>query len=144
MARREHFREVVEGSLTIEHLEERKRFGWRLAAVEWERTSEGADTGEGFIQEVPYGLRVSGDCLHLEENPDEKQVVVSIMEGIVQDKKLSEIAADLNQLGYRTRSGGEWGPIAIFNLLPRLIESGPRIFNSSDWPERRRRLLRVV
>src|SRR5258708_35090409 len=117
MAKTERMREAVQGSLTVEHFEDRKRCGWRLAAVEWERTAEGDRTGAGFIEEVPYGLRVSDDCLHLEENPEENQVVVSIMEGIVQDRKLSEIAADLNLRGYRTRSGGDWGPGAIFNLL---------------------------
>jgi hypothetical protein len=144
MAKTERMREAVQGSLTVEHFEDRKRSGWRLAAVEWERTAEGDRTGAGFIEEVPYGLRVSDDCVHLEENPEENQIVVSIMEGIVQDRKLSEIAADLNLRGYHTRSGADWGPGAIFNLLPRLIETGPRIFNTADWVERRRRLLRAV
>jgi hypothetical protein len=32
----------------------------------------------------------------------------------------------------------------LFNLLPRMIEVGPRLFVSEEWAERRRRLPRVV
>ncbi len=144
MPKTQRMREPVHGPLTLEYFEERKRSGWRLAAVEWERSVEGSEPESGIVEELPYGLRVGDDCLHLEENPSERQVMVSIMEGIVQDKNLSEVAVDLNERGYRTRSGAKWGPAAVFNLLPRLIETGPRIFNTAEWAERRRRLLRVV
>lgn len=93
-----------------------------------------------WIEEIPYGLQVTADQRYLRENPAEKQVLLQIMECIVQDKRFSQIAVELNARGHRTRDGEQWTPVAIFNLLPRLIEAGPKIFPTADWVERRQRL----
>lgn len=95
-------------------------------------------------EEIPYGLKVSSDCLYLEENPAERQVLEAIMELIVQDRPFSQIADELNRRGYRMRNGGEWTRVSVFNLMPRLIETGPRIFSSEEWAARRPHLLKVV
>jgi hypothetical protein len=63
-----------------------------------------------------------------------------MMELIIQDISLSKVAEELNRKGFRTRSGTEWGPVAVFNMLPRLIELTPRIFSMAEWIERRKRL----
>ena len=76
----------------------------------------------------------------LEENPDEHQVLLLTMELIVQDQRLSQVAEELNKRGFRTRAGFAWNPASVFELLPRLIEAGPRIFTSAEWLERRRSL----
>ena len=89
-------------------------------------------------QELPFGLQVSDDCLYLEENPAEREVLVTMMELIVEDKPLSQVAAELNRRGFRTRWGSAWGPESVFNLLPRLIEFGPQLSSSQDWIARRR------
>jgi hypothetical protein len=60
-----------------------------------------------------------------------------ILEQIVKEKRISEIANQLNLAGYRTREGTPWGPTAVFNLLPRLIEAGPSLLKSAAWRERR-------
>lgn len=86
---------------------------------------------------VPYGLRVAADCVHLEEHPEEKRTLMLIMDLIVDDKPLSEIAVSLNDRGLRTRAGHAWTPAAIFNLLPRTVDAGPRIFSSDAWAEYR-------
>lgn len=86
---------------------------------------------------VPYGLRVAGDCIHLEEHPEEKVTLLLIMDLIVDDRPLSEIAIRLNSRGLRTREGHEWTPVAIFNLLPRTVDAGPRMFTSDAWVEHR-------
>jgi Recombinase len=86
---------------------------------------------------VPYGLRVASDCIHLEEHPDEKLTLMLIMDLIVDDKPLSEIAISLNARGLRTRAGNDWTPVAIFNLLPRTVDAGPHMFTSSAWVEHR-------
>ena len=95
------------------------------------------------MQDAPFGSRVSGDCEHLEENPPEMQFLLSMMELIIQDISLTKVAEELNKKGFLTRKGTEWGPVAVFNMLPRLIELTPRIFASQEWVERRKRLTLV-
>jgi hypothetical protein len=138
-------REVLTTVLTPEYVARRAADGWKPVAVEWEReTSEAAEPAGEIVEEIPYGLQVAADCRHLEENPAEKEVLVRIMEQIVQDEPLSKIAGELNRGGHRTRQGTKWSPVAVFNLLPRLIEAGPRIFSSEDWAERRAQLLKAL
>jgi hypothetical protein len=67
-----------------------------------------------------------------------------MMEQIVQDEPLSKVAQELNSRGHRTRQGTKWSPVAVFNLLPRLIEAGPRIFSSEEWVARREQLLKAM
>ena len=138
MAQVERVREDWKGPVTQDDIRRKAETGWRPVAVVWER--EAGD--KQFLREVdvPYGLKVASDAQHLEENPDEHQVLMLTMECIVQDHRLSQVAAELNQRGFRTRSGFAWNPASVFELLPRLIESGPRIFTSDEWVERRKRL----
>jgi hypothetical protein len=145
MARIERIREVVTGPVDTEQWKLKTDAGWKLVALEWRREIEGEEPERTIIMEdIPYGLRVASDCTRLEENPDERSVLVQMMELIVQDHTISETAAVLAGRGLRTRGGSPWTPVAVFNMLPRLIEVGPRIFSSDDWEERRERLLRAI
>ncbi len=137
MARVERVREVLSSPLTPEYVLYKAESGWKPVAVEWERESAGV---EGAV-EVPFGLQVASDCLHLEENPAEMEVLMLVMELIVQDRPISQVADELNRAGQRTRRGLKWGPVEVFELLPRLVEAGPRIFTSEEWKARRQRLL---
>jgi hypothetical protein len=145
---KQRLREVLTTALTPEYVARRAADGWKPVAVEWQReSSESGEAGEPageIVEEIPYGLQVAADCRHLEENPEEKEVLVCIMEQIVQDEPLSKIALELNRGGHRTRQGAKWSPVAVFNLLPRLIEAGPRIFSSEDWAARRAQLLKAL
>jgi hypothetical protein len=135
----ERIREVLTGPATLDYFVSRLNRGWKLAAVEWER--EAADSTRepaGTIgEEVPYGFKISGDCLHLEQNSGEVQVLLLILEEIVRDRRFSQIADELNLQGLRTRNGSKWTSAAVFDLLPRLIEAGPRLLKSKDWREKR-------
>jgi len=117
--------------------------GWRLVAVEWERDAEEAPETSDVWEEVPYGLKVADDCMHLVENQPEKEAMSAMLELIVADKSMSEVAQGVNQRGFRTRQGTKWTPIAVFNLLPRLVEASSRIYPTTDWAERRRKIFRV-
>jgi hypothetical protein len=142
---KQRLREVLTTPLTAEYLARRAGEGWQAVAVEWEREGEeAAELSPDVLEEIPYGLQVASDCHHLEENPAEKRVLVLIMEQIVQDEPLSKVAEELNRRGHRTRQGTKWSPVAVFNLLPRLIEAGPRIFSSEEWAERRVQLMRAM
>ena len=138
MANVEGMREFVSGSLTAELHQRRTAEGWRLAAVEWQREVQ-APEGEAptVLEEVPFGLRISNDCLHLEQEPTEKRVLMLVLELIVKDHPLSQVAEELNRQGFRTRGGGPWTRAAVFDLHPRLIEVFPRILASKEWGERR-------
>ena len=63
-----------------------------------------------------------------------------LMDLLAQDFSYSSIVSDLNEKGYRTRAGKPWSRVAVFNMMPRLIEVGPRIFNSDEWEQRRAKL----
>ena len=145
MARIERIREVVTGSVDLDYMRQKTEAGWKLVALEWRREIEGEDIAEQVIvEEIPYGLRVAADCSRLEEDPAERGVLMQMMELIVQDYSVTLAAAELNKRGLRTRDGGYWTPVSVFNMLPRLIEVGPRIFSSDDWERRRERLLKMV
>lgn len=151
MAKLERIREAIKGPLDTEYIRKREAEGWRLMAVEWEvewaRESEGKavlpSTEEIRLDEPPFGFQVAGDCERLQENASEMEFLLSMMELIIQDISLSKVAEELNRKGFRTRKGADWGPVAVFNMLPRLIELTPRIFASAEWIERRKRLTPV-
>jgi hypothetical protein len=142
MAKLERVREVMSKPLEHEYVKLRAEAGWKLVAVEWEREVEEAERAPRHIgEEVPYGMRVGDDCLHLVENPAETEVLIQMLDGIVQDLPFSEVAEELNRSGLRTRSGAKWEPVTVFNMLPRLIQVGPRIFSSEDWLARKKHIV---
>ena len=140
MAKHERVRDFMVEPPSGDYFREKAAEGWKLVAVEWER---GAPQREP-VEAVPFGTRVASDCKRLEEDPDEMQVLVLMMETIVQDGPLSQAARIINERGFRTRDGEKWSPRALFYLLPRLIEVGPRLCTSEEWVERRKHLFNVV
>ena len=145
MAKVERIREVVTGSVDLDYVRQKTEAGWKLVAMEWRREIAGDESNEAvLVEEIPYGLRVASDCSPLEADPQERSVLVQMMELIVQDYSITLVASELNKRGLRTRSGGFWTPVSVFNMLPRLIEVGPNIFSSDDWEARRERLLKMV
>ena len=152
----EHIRESVKGPIDADYIRRRQQQGWKLVAIEWEvqwqRESEPAPgapapaagaTTELSLEEPPFGFQVAPEAKALEQNPSEMEFLLSMMELIIQDISLSKVAEELNRRGFRTRKNAEWGPVAVFNMLPRLIELTPRIFASAEWIERRKRLTPV-
>ena len=145
MSKRERVREVLSGPLAPEYLQQRAGQGWSLIGIslEWEREIETDQPSEGTVslrEEVPYGLRVAQDGLHLEEHAAERDTLVRMMDLIVEDYSLSRVAEELNGRGFRTRQGALWTASAVFNMIPRLVEVGPRIFSSEEWVALRSRL----
>jgi len=145
MARIERMREILTGILTPADIERRSAEGWKVAAIVWERQVDDGTTAAANIRDdVPYGLKISEDCLALEEDIQEKEALLVMLEMIIQDKPLSEIAESLNQRGLETRHRTKWTPGTVFDMLPRLIEVGPRVFTSEEWVVRRGRLMNAV
>ncbi len=144
MPKRERSRETFSEPPSQEYWSRKTREGWRLVAAEWERDAEAAGVGAPWEEEVPYGMKVGEDRLHLIENPEEKEALVLMLEMIVADKPLSEVAEWVNNSGFRTRAGKQWTQVDIFNMLPRLVDVASRVYPTRDWSERREKLTRLV
>jgi len=141
MSKYKYIRETLATTPDAGYWDRRIREGWKLSAIEWKRESEASAARAEEEYQVPYGMRIAGDCLRLEEDPAERQVLLVMLEAIVQDHRLSQVADVLNERGFHTRQGRKWGPGAVFDLLPRLIEAGPGLLSSSEWADRRRQLM---
>lgn len=118
-------------------IERRTAEGWRIAAIEWERESTAPEYQSRKLEPVPFGYRVANDCAHLEWDQVELETLSLVTEMIVQERPLAVIAESLNEKGFRTRDGSSWTPAAVFRLMPRIVDSGPRIFENPNWPARR-------
>jgi hypothetical protein len=134
MPKNERLRDILSGSPTLEYLNQMSASGWKLIALEWERET-GEETPDPVVrmEEVPYGLQVADDGRHLMENQAEMRVLMSAVNMFVDDRPVSGVAEELNRLGYRDRSGDKWTPSAVFELIPRMIEAGPKIFAKDEW-----------
>jgi len=135
----ERMRDVISGPFGPEILQQRTAAGWQLVSIEWRRELPDSEAPQGpaFAETIPYGLRISDDCKRLEINPHENQVLLLMMDLLAQDFSYSAIVSDLNEKGFRTRDGEPWSRVAVFNMMPRLIEVGPRLFASDEWEQRR-------
>jgi hypothetical protein len=146
MSHFERIRDVISGPFSPEIMRQRTATGWQLVSIEWRRELPGdAPVSEGaYDEDIPYGLRISDDCLRLEVEPREHQALVLMMELLVQDFPLSSVVSDLNEKGFRTRAGKPWSRISVFNMLPRLIEIGPTLFPTAEWEARRQKFAKMV
>ena len=141
MAHFERIRDVISGPFSPEVIRQRTAAGWQLVSLEWRRElPESESPTEGaFSEDIPYGLRISEDCQRLEVDPAENAVLMTMMELLVQDFPYSSIVSDLNEKGFRMRNGKPWTRVALFNMTPRLIEVGPRLFSTEEWKQVRQR-----
>jgi hypothetical protein len=149
MKKTEWTREILTTWPSYEYVKQKESAGWRLAAVEWQRETEAeppreAPEGSRFGEEIPFGTRIANDCLHLEENPSEMEILNCLAEMIVLDLSYPRMADALNRREFRTREGKPWTPLAVFKLTPRLIEVAPRILSGAEWETRKKQLSRVA
>jgi len=140
MNRTERIRQSAAGQLTWNEIQRLQNEGWKLIALEWERN---IPEGEPIASDIrdhedpPFGLRVATDCSTLVEDQRENEALLAMMELIIQDGPYSSVAEELNRRGYRTREGLQWSPVSVFEMLPRLIDAGPRILSSENWHRRK-------
>jgi hypothetical protein len=137
MAYFERMRDVISGPYNIETIQQRAAAGWQMVSIEWRRElpDSEAPSEPAFAEEIPFGLRISDDCKRLE-------ILLRMMDLLAQDFSYASIVSDLNEKGFRTRDGRVWTRIAVFNMMPRLIDVGPRIFSSEEWVQRQSKLAR--
>jgi len=128
----ERVRECVSGLPDPGYFAQKAQAGWSLVALEWEHPAE-EEQASAQLHEVPFGFRIAADCVHLEDDPGEKRALTVMMGVITEDQPLSQVAAELNRRGFRTRRDANWTTLDVFNMLPRLVETGPAIFASAEW-----------
>ena len=105
----------------------------------------GEETTPGSgLQEVPFGLRVAADHVHLEDDPEEMLILKLLAELIVQDFSFPRMAQAINESGFRTRDAVAWDAVAVFKILPRLMEVAPQLFSSAEWAQRKQQLAKVA
>ncbi|HEU5334752.1 MAG TPA: hypothetical protein VFU27_02250 [Terriglobales bacterium] len=129
----ERMRQPISGPLDAQNMQAFRDQGWTLVALEWERE---IPQESATAVEVPFGLQVASGGL--QENAEEAAALVSLLELLVEEGPYWRIAEELNRRGHLTRRGTKWGPVAVFEMLPRLIEVAPRIFSSAEWQQRKR------
>ena len=141
MAYFERIRDVISGPFSPEVIRQRTSAGWQLVSIEWRRELPEleAPTEGAFSEDIPYGLRISDDCSRLEVDPSENKALILMMDLLAQDFTYSSIVSDLNEKGFRMRDGRLWSRVAVFNMMPRLIEVGPRLFSTEEWKRLRQR-----
>jgi hypothetical protein len=144
MAYFERIRDVISEPFSSDVIRQRTAAGWQMISIEWRRElpDSEAPPDRAFSEDIPYGLRISEDCKRLEVDEHENKVLLQMMDLLAQDFSYSAIVSDLNEKGFRTRDGRPWSRVAVFNMMPRLIEVGPRIFSSGEWEQRRIKLAR--
>jgi hypothetical protein len=145
--RTERIRQPASGQLTWDEIQKLQNEGWNLIALEWERNLPEGEikTSEQHAHEdPPFGLRVAIDSPTLVEDRTENEAMVAMMELLIQDGPYSFIAEELNRRGFRTREGLKWSPVSVFEMLPRLIDAGPRILSSENWRRRKQEYQRKV
>ena len=143
MAYFERIRDQISVAFSPEIMQQRTAAGWQMVAIEWRRELPDSEAPTDVAaEEIPYGLRISDDCKRLEVDQAENKVLLLMMDLLAQDFSYSSIVSDLNEKGFRTREGRPWSRVAVFNMMPRLIEVGPRIFSSEEWEQRRIKLAR--
>ncbi len=138
----QRWREPISAISTDDVLDAKANQGWRPAAIEWVRDSP--KRVESDRRPIPYGLRISPDCAHLEVDPIEREVMSLVVAMIAGDHPLSKIAAELNRHEFKTRHGSEWTQVALFKMLPRIVEFGPEILSAEEWSDSKRKVLSAV
>jgi hypothetical protein len=141
MAHFERIRDVISGPFSPDLIRQRTAAGWQMVSIQWQRElpDSEAPTEHLFDEDIPYGLRISDDCTRLEQDPLEHRVLMEMMELLAQDFSYSAIVSVLNEKGFRMRNGRPWSRVAVFKMIPRLIEVGPHFFASDEWEQRRLR-----
>ena len=143
MKRKERMRDTFPAAPSPDYWSNKANEGWKLVAAEWERDDVPAGSDSPWVEEIPYGMKVDRIVCTV-ENPEEKDALIFMLEMIVADKPFSEVAECVNARGFRTRAGGGWTQIDIFNLTPRLAEVASRIYPTHDWAERRKGIFKLV
>jgi hypothetical protein len=129
MTRKERFGRRMSSLPTLEHLWSGWRRGgsWSPSSGSVMRSlldSSGAGTGD---TRYPIRTACGRRLLRIGRGRGERQVVITALDMIEDDRPLSQVSDELNRRGHTNkRDGVPWTPTALFVLLPRM---------NRDWSE---------
>ena len=142
MAPFERLRDVISGPLRFRDHQATHNSGMatgidRMAARA--ARGRGAQPGGFWRGTSPMACAFRMTASGLEIDPLENRTLMLMMELLVQDLAYSSVVSDLNERGLRMQDGRPWNRVAVFNMTPRLIEVGPRLFSTDEWHRLRQR-----
>ncbi len=128
----DRFREHPPNPIDAAYLEERAAQGLVAVEIVWEKQETRAPVPPPRLA-VPYGWRAVPGAQFLEEDQDETAILRLMLDRLIDDQPFWKVAEELNAHGRRTRGGEAWSQVAIFELLPRLVEMAPALFRAPSW-----------
>ncbi len=69
------------------------------------------------VGSIPYGFRLSGDGVHIKENPAEQEVITEIRRLGTAGLNLPAICRELERKGFTTRTGKAFLPVQVQRVL---------------------------
>lgn len=84
----------------------------------------------------PLGVRLTGYTVKGEIVEDEAQIVRRIFELFLQNNQLKQVAAALENEGYKTRRGGRWNFSSVRGILTNPRYAGRAIYRGEETGER--------
>jgi DNA invertase Pin-like site-specific DNA recombinase len=96
------------------------------AVSQWEREAIGERTRDALnhkrnngerVGNIRFGYRLCADGKHVEQEPDEQAIIAAIQDLRTSGTSLRRIASDVNDRGFRTRRGSDWGLESIARVL---------------------------
>jgi hypothetical protein len=76
-----------------------------------------AQQGEYTGGQAPYGARVAADGARLEADPQEQEARAMARRLYGEGKSLRGIAAEMERLGIRSRTGKEFAPVQVKRMV---------------------------
>ena len=71
------------------------------------------------VGNIHYGYRLAEDGAHVEPEPSEQEVLAAIGALRGRHRSLREVAAALNDRGWRTRRGSKWRHEYVKNVIDK-------------------------
>jgi site-specific DNA recombinase len=102
------------------------------AVSQWEREAIGERTKDALshkrsrfehVGDISFGYHLASDSIHFEPDATEQAVISTIRLLREKGRSLRQVAADLNQQGWRTRRGSPWR----LEYLARVVASSQNV-----------------
>ena len=86
---------------------------------------------------IPFGYDYDSEQKVFSINPEQKKICIALKDNYLEQKSLVNTARFLNSLGYRTRSGAEWTPTAVWIIASSPFYAGIYRYNRYKGAEHR-------
>lgn len=112
---------------------ERNMTSERVTAAMISRASNGQWNGG----RIPFGYTYDPETKEFSVDPDQAKVCIALKDDYLRHKSLVHTARFLNSLGYRTRTGSEWTPTAVWIIVSSPFYAGTYRYNRYKGSDKR-------